>query len=249
MKKIILFFVFLFVSFQVQASLKFSPYIGADYSSEFGSNTKPMFGMEFSYEFDNGLEFGFGSYLSKTKVAASGDELRPNNFIDFSPEVKENPSYLILKYNYKINDKSKISPYGKLGKLNTSVYSNGYYNYDIKFEDETRREVDITKDETILYGNNFYSFGLQYTYNNYFLSVEYKIRLLEQEYAHSNATIDYNKTEGKGVITDSNYNYADRTFKASSISFLIGYTFDSKNRAAMDSDNQERRFRKDNIEQ
>ncbi len=249
MKKLFIFVVFLLFAIQAHASLKFSPYTGFDYSSKFGSSTKPIFGMEFSYEFNNGLEFGFGSYLSKTKVAGSGDELLPSNFIDFSPEVKENPTYLILKYNFKVNDNIKISPYGKLGRLNTSIYDYGSYNYNILIDTDTQRMVNIVQSQTILYGNDFYAFGLQYSYKNYYLSVEYKIRLLEQDYSYSNSTIDYDVINGNGTLLDSTYSSNTRTYKANSVSFLIGYTFDSKNRSQMEDKEQQKRYKKGDIQE
>ncbi len=242
MKKFLLIFILFFYSIQLESSIKFSPYIGMDYNSKMGSSVKPILGMDFSYEFDNGIEFGLGTYFSKTKVAKKGDELIPDYIIDFYPEVKENPSYLFVKYNYAINDNSKISPYAKIGMLNTSIYNNYNYNYHIISEDDVKRDIDIKKNGAILYGNNFYALGLQYSYKTYYLSLEYKVRNLKQENSNLHDRILYDKVQQTGVFIDRNNSYSSKTLNSHSISFMIGYIFDSKNKIRSEN-NKERRYR------
>ncbi|MCL2567564.1 MAG: porin family protein [Alphaproteobacteria bacterium] len=198
-------------------SLKFSPYVGVDYGNKFGSSAKPFVGIDFSYELNMGLEFGFGSYLSQTLVAKSGEEIRPSYWTDSAKHVRETPVYLFLKYNYYMGNYA-VSPYAKVGQLRTSIYNN--------YENTISENKDITRDDTIFYGNNFYVFGMQYAYKNYYLAVEYKVRMLEQEYLHAEYIFDSANNSYSGSI-----DYTNRTYKANSISFLIGYNFNTKNSA------------------
>ncbi|MDR0484438.1 MAG: porin family protein [Alphaproteobacteria bacterium] len=235
MKNLFILLIAIFSAVSLSANaLKFSPFMGVDYGREFGSATKPFFGVDFSYEFNNGLEFGFGTYASKTKVASYGEEIRPNYFTDYKPEVKETPIYLLLKYNYYINENSSIAPYGRVGQLRTSIYN----NYENIATDNPYGSRDFTRDDTIFYGNNFYAMGLQYTYKRYYLAVEYKVRMLEQESLQSNVNCDMQSGMCSGTS-----NYSSRTFKASSVSFLMGFRLSSKDRMPMNVEELGRRFK------
>ncbi|MDR2008048.1 MAG: hypothetical protein LBQ34_03640 [Alphaproteobacteria bacterium] len=225
MKKLLILLIASLAATSVSAqSLKFSPYLGIDYGTKFGASAQPMVGLDFSYELNMGLEFGFGTYLSRTNVASKNEEIRNNYFTDSAKHVRETPVYLFLKYNYSINEDQAITPYARVGQLRTSVYN----NYENKVLADGK---SFSRDDTIFYGNNFYSFGLAYSYKNYYIAAEYKVRMLEQEYLHAVYNFDSNTGGYLGYV-----NFTDRTYKANSVSFLIGYSFNTKNRSQIHSE-------------